>query len=213
MKSFMGERPKEFIPTRASLLLRLKNLDDQDSWNDFFNIYWKLIYSVGLKAGLTEPEAQEVVQETLIAVAKSIENFQYDPAVCSFKSWLRVLVRRRIADQFRKRPCQAPAIPFRQEEDTGTALIDRIADPAGSQADLVWAEEWQKTLLDVALERLKRQVSAEQYQIFYLHVIKLLAPREVAKALDVNVGKVYLTKHRLLKSFQNSVKDLALKLV
>ena len=210
----MAENPQQFIPTRASLLIRLKNLDDQESWNDFFNTYWKLIYGVAIKSGLTEPEAQEVVQETLISVAKSIQGFKYDPEVCSFKSWLRLLVRRRIADQFRKRPREALiASVAHSQSDTGTSEIDRIADPAGSQSDAVWAEEWEKILIDVALERLKRQVSAEHYQIFYLHVIKQLSAREVARALGVNVGQVYLTKHRLSKSFRKSVQELSLKLV
>src|SRR5688572_618544 len=35
----------EFIPTRQSLLSRLRDWDDRESWNDFFETYWKLIYS------------------------------------------------------------------------------------------------------------------------------------------------------------------------
>ena len=52
---------KELIPTRDSLLSRLKDWRDDDSWRDFFNTYWKLLHGVALKAGLTEEEAQEVV--------------------------------------------------------------------------------------------------------------------------------------------------------
>src|SRR5437867_7448085 len=94
----------ELLPTRRSLLTRLKQWDDQESWRDFFNTYWKLVYGVALKAGLSDAEAQEVVQETVISVAKQMQDFKYDPAVGSFKSWLLQLTRRRIVDQFRKRP-------------------------------------------------------------------------------------------------------------
>ena len=41
-----------------------------------------------MKAGLTQVEAQEVVQETVIAVAKNIANFKRDPQRGSFKAWL-----------------------------------------------------------------------------------------------------------------------------
>src|SRR5262245_16838946 len=78
----------EFIPTRHSLLSRLKNWDDQESWRDFFNTYWKLVYSVALRAGLADAEAQDVVQETIFSVAKQMRGFHYDPALGSFKSWL-----------------------------------------------------------------------------------------------------------------------------
>src|SRR5437762_6958342 len=92
-----------FIPTRRSLLVRLKNWDDQESWKDFFDTYWRLIYNVATKAGLSDAEAQEVVQETVIAVARKIGEFKADPAHGSLSAWLMQLTRWRIADQWRKR--------------------------------------------------------------------------------------------------------------
>jgi len=61
--------PEELIPTRRSLLSRLKDWDDQESWKDFFDTYWKLVYGVAIKAGLSDQEAQDVVQETVLSVA------------------------------------------------------------------------------------------------------------------------------------------------
>src|SRR5687767_6840579 len=92
----MGEN--EFIPTRRRLLSRLKNWDDQDSWRQFFDTYCRLIYRVAVKAGLTDAAAQDVVQESILSVAQRMPGFQYDPAVGSFKSWLMLVIRRRIAD-------------------------------------------------------------------------------------------------------------------
>src|SRR5256885_17130220 len=80
--------PCQWDPTRQSLLSRLKDLGDQQSWRDFFDTYWKLIYSAALQAGLTDAEAQDVVQDTVLSVAKKMPDFTYDPAVGSFKRWL-----------------------------------------------------------------------------------------------------------------------------
>jgi RNA polymerase sigma-70 factor (ECF subfamily) len=52
----LRERP---IPTRYSLLSRLQNWDDQESWKDFFDTYWRLIYNAAVNSGLSETEAQE----------------------------------------------------------------------------------------------------------------------------------------------------------
>src|SRR6266487_3769354 len=93
----------ELLATRWTLIERLKNWDDQESWRQFFDTYWKLIYGVAIKSGLTHPEAQDVVQETVISVCKSMHNFKADPAYGSFKAWLLNLTRWRITDQFRKR--------------------------------------------------------------------------------------------------------------
>src|SRR6185295_19341664 len=93
----------EFIPTRQSLLSRLKDWGDQESWKEFFDTYWKLIYSAALKSGLTDAEAQDVVQETVLSVAKKMPDFTYDPAVGSFKRWLLQLTGWRIYRQLQKR--------------------------------------------------------------------------------------------------------------
>jgi len=74
--------------TRRSIVDRLGDWRDQQNWQRFFDTYWRLIYSVARKAGLTEDEAQEVVQETVITVAKNAGDFRYDPKIGSFKSWL-----------------------------------------------------------------------------------------------------------------------------
>jgi DNA-directed RNA polymerase specialized sigma24 family protein len=52
----------------------LKNSEDQASWQDFFDTYGRLIYGVAIKSGLTEAEAQDAVQETVIAVARNIKD-------------------------------------------------------------------------------------------------------------------------------------------
>src|SRR5438105_2439540 len=94
----------ELIPTRESLLSRLKDLDDAASWREFFDLYWKLIYNTARRAGLNDSEAEDVVQETLITISKKIGEFRYDPHRGSFKSWLLNTTKWRIQDQFRKRP-------------------------------------------------------------------------------------------------------------
>ncbi len=67
---------------------RLKNRDDQESWREFFDTYWKLIHRVAHKAGLHEDEAQDVVQETILSVAKKMPAFKFDPVQGSFRGWL-----------------------------------------------------------------------------------------------------------------------------
>src|SRR5476651_1071862 len=103
----MAQPTEELIPTRTTLIKRLKNWEDQSSWQDFFDTYGKLIHGVALKAGLTQTEAQDVVQETMFAVARQMPAFKYDRSLGSFKLWLLNLTRWRIADQIRQRAPQA----------------------------------------------------------------------------------------------------------
>jgi len=179
-------KQEELIPTRDSLLSRLKNREDQDSWQDFFDTYWKLVYGVAIKAGLTEQEAQEAVQETVITVARRIPEFKYDPAVCSFKTWLLNLTRWRITDQLRKRRPELVGVHRSSSDTARTATIDRIPDPASVDLDTVWEKQWEEHLLAAAIGKVKRRVKPEQYQMFDLCVFKQWPIKKIASQLGVS---------------------------
>jgi RNA polymerase sigma-70 factor (ECF subfamily) len=197
------------LQTRWSLIERLKDWDDQTGWRDFFQTYRGLIYGVAIKAGLTDSEAQEVVQETVIAVAKKMPDFKCDPAAGSFKGFLLQITGRRIADQFRKRARAAAPTPWLDQAPPGavasasrddgsrTATVERVPDPAGDVLERLWDEEWQKHVMQAALERVKRQADPEQFQMFELHVLRQLPVSEVADKLGVNAAQVYFAKYKI----------------
>ncbi|MBI3881565.1 MAG: sigma-70 family RNA polymerase sigma factor [Verrucomicrobia bacterium] len=190
--------PDELLPTRATLLSRLRDWEDRDSWQDFFDTYWRLIYGVALRAGLNATEAEEAVQEAFVSVAKQMPDFHYDPARGSFKAWLLQITRWRIGDQFRKRARHLPvAQPPPDGTKTETDFIARLADPDGPDLEAVWDEEWEKNLLGAALARVKRQVSPKHYQIFDAYVLKEWPVTKVRKTLGVSLAQVYLAKHRV----------------
>src|ERR1041385_7370568 len=116
----MEQSQDELIPTRATLIQRLKNWQDNSSWQDFFDTYWKLIFTVAIQAGLTEVEAQDVVQETMLAVARHMPSFNYNQSQGSFKTWLLNMTRWRIKDQVRRRESLARRRPAREDTVTGT---------------------------------------------------------------------------------------------
>jgi RNA polymerase sigma factor (sigma-70 family) len=212
----MTDEGNESLRTRHSLLARLKDWEDQISWREFFDTYWRLIYAVARKAGLSDAEAQDVVQETVLAVAKKIGDFKAQPDG-SFKGWLLQITRRRIADQFEKRSkvgqasrlSGAGGTPALHCDDaTRTATIERVADPASFDLDACWEEQWQKGLLDTATERVKNQVSPKQFQMFELYVLREWPVRKVAQTLDVSATQVYLAKHRISGLLKKEVQRL-----
>ena len=205
MNAVMTMLSEDSIPTRYSLLSRMQDREDQDSWKDFFDTYWRLIYSFAIKSGLTDAEAQDVVQETVISVARDIQKFKRDRTLGSFKGWLRNLTRWRIADQFRKRTRSLPAetnlsIPF-----PGS---DEIAGPVNAELEAIWEADWQANLLEAAMERIKPRVKEEHYQIFDLNVVRQWPAGKVSQALGVNIGMVYLAKHRVMALIKKEIRVL-----
>jgi RNA polymerase sigma-70 factor (ECF subfamily) len=193
----MADGADELIPTRATLIHRLKDWQDQASWQDFFDTYWQLIYDVAIRGGLTKPEAEDVVQLTMMSVAKHMPGFKYDPAAGSFKTWLLNMTRWRIADQIRKRPAQTEY----HEEYVGPGVRDAKTGERTShtlpELEKLWDDEWEKSLLHAALAKARRRLDPKQYQIFDCYVNKEWPAERIAKVFGISTNQVYLAKHRM----------------
>lgn len=204
--------PADPAATRSSLLHRLKDWEDHGSWQDFFDTYWKLIYSVATKSGLSDMEARDVVQETVLSVAKQIRTDGYDRAKGSFKNWLCLITRRRIIDHFRRRTDpNLRHVPAAADDTRRTDTLARQPDPATLAPDDIWDEEWRKNLMDAALERVKARVTPKQYQIFDLSVLRQMSVGEVGRLLKVNAAQVYLARHRVGAQLKEEIRRLEAK--
>lgn len=207
MASSNSKKPNELLPTRRSLLERLKNLQDSASWQDFFDTYWDLIYGVAIKSGLTDAEAQDVVQETVIQVAKNIGSFQYD-ASKSFKAWLLQGVRWRIADQFRRRLPSAGNPGLDTNNETRTSMMEKMVGSEGYELEARWDSEWKEHMQRTAAERVRAKVNPKHYQVFDAYVIKGWSVERVVKTLGVTEAVVYQVKTRITQLLKKEVTRL-----
>jgi RNA polymerase sigma-70 factor (ECF subfamily) len=194
----------------------MKDLGDDASWRDFFEAYWELIYNLARKTGLTDVEAQDVVQNTVIAVSRNIGGFQTGAQHGSFKAWLLQQARWRIADQFRKRDkfARLPGLETANqhqspaEDGTDTITANRIPDPATLEPDATWDSEWENHLLKAGLERLKAKVSVKQFQMFDLHALQGLSAKETARTLGSSVMAVHMATSRLRRLLRKEITHL-----
>ena len=204
MSRLETERPEpDSVATRASLLGRIRNWDDAGSWEEFTQTYWRLIYSVARRAGMGDAEARDVVQDTLVGVAKKIHEFESDPERGSFRGWLLNLTRWRIADHFRS---QMPAAQGGRSEpgsNARTATIERVPDPA--DIDAFWEAEWKKNLLETALARVSRRANPKHAQIYDLYAVRDWPAGKVARELGVSLVQVYLVNHRMTRLLKQEV--------
>jgi RNA polymerase sigma factor (sigma-70 family) len=196
---------RSYLPTRQSLLSRLRDCEDQAGWREFFERYWRLLYNVARKSGLADAEAQDVVQNTFIYLTRKMPKFQYDPARGSFKSWLRVVMRSRIA-VMRRAGANSPLM--RDPLKEGEEAFEEIPDPSADALDEVWQREWEENLLQTAVRHVRTKASARQLLIFRLATQEGFSLTQVAKKLNVNIAQVYMARHRVGKLFKAEVERL-----
>ena len=205
MQSAPMKADPPLLETRSSLINRLKATINGESWEVFFNTYWELIYSVARRKGLSEADSQDIVQETILKVHKSLDRFQYNRKRGSFKGWLRTITRSRLAEHYKKKQRQPLTQQPREDEDDPLA---NLADLQGPELDRIWSEEWSRSLIQRSLAFLKQKVSLKQYQIFKCHCIDEWTVKEVCDALNVNAAQVYMAKQRVGKIFASKLERL-----
>ena len=211
------------LPTRPSLLGKLQGPDDPQSWQEFYRLYGPLIRNFALKAGCTDTEADEVLQETAIAVARHLPGYHYDPEVCRFKTWLLNQTAWRVKDQLKKRQRwdervhksgggslagAGESLVQPGDDPARTATVERVADPRAQELDALWDAEWRSSLLKAASDRVRAKVNTKQWQAFDLNVLKEWPAGDVAKSLGITLASVYLAKHRVAAAVKKEMAKL-----
>jgi RNA polymerase sigma-70 factor (ECF subfamily) len=201
----MANDGDELIPTRASLLGRLKNSKDQSSWQEFFDTYSGLIYGVARKGGLNDAQAKDVLEATIASVADHMPSFKYDPKIGSFKAWLRNLTRLQIVSLTLKgRPGAG---------GTNKGMTSAEAESPARTVDQVWEAEWKSNLFKAAVANVKQRLDPKKYQIYDLQVNKGLAAEKLAVLLGLSVGEICEAKRDIEEMIQAEVRRLEEKMI
>lgn len=192
--------------TRSSFLERLKNWADQESWRQFLTDYGRVIHASAIRAGLRAEDAQDVVQDTLLSVARSIPGFVYDRSKGSFEAWVCRIARMRVIDHLRRRRRDPCADAFQSPQlDGGDWLARGTGESSESPFEVHWDEVWREHLLLAGMERLKRSTSPSHFQILHMSVIDRMDEAEIARVLGISRAQVYLVRHRLGRKLRRAI--------
>ena len=195
----------EFPPTRASLLLRLRDPHDGGAWEEFVRLYAPLVYGYARHQGLQDADAADLSQEVLRAVAGAVSRFDYDPGRGAFRNWLFTVVRRKLSNWRRNGK--------RQARGSGAAATQQLLEecPAPEEGDGTWEAEWKRRLFAWACARARRGVTDATWQAFWRTAVDGQPVKDVAADLSLSAGAVYLARSRVvarLKELVQSVQEL-----
>jgi len=185
--------------TRASLILRLSDPADDLAWAEFLQVYEPMLFRLSSRWGLQEADAHEVVQETLLAVAKSISNFATDQHDRSFRRWLATITRNKLADHLARRS--------RQESGSGDTDVHRWLDQQASDASSASLWDWneKRQVFAWAAQSVRSQVSDQTWQAFHLTNVQGESVTQVAVELGMREGMVYVARSRVMSRLRKAV--------
>ena len=191
-------------PTRASLLVRLRDRRDQAAWQEFLDLYAPLVYNYARKQGLQDADAADLTQDVLVAVAGAVGRLQYDPGRGSFRNWLFTVVRRKLANWRRDRTAR--------RNGTGDPMPSQLLEecPAADAVEAEWEADWQRQVFAWACEQVRRDVALPTWQAFWRTVVEGQPGKQVAADLGLTLTAVYHARSRIrarLKELVQSVQE------
>jgi len=188
--------------TRPSLLLRVRNLQDQRSWNEFFELYGPLILRYLRRLHVTEEDALDLSQDVMQIVVRRIKTFEYD-AGRSFRAWLRTVTRNRALRHFKENPRQLDGAGGTTHHE----VLQELPSPDDDQNEWI-EEEWRQRRMEMAVKRVRAQVKPKTWKIFELRYYDRKTSEEVAEKMGILVGTVYTSYCRVLARLGKAVEEI-----
>lgn len=186
--------------TRASLILRLPDAADVKAWQEFIGIYGPLVYRLGRRHGLQPADADDLVQEVLAAVARSIEGWLANPDRALFRAWL-FRIARNVAINFLTR---------RKHRAIGTGdsqiarMLQQHADPNDTSTE--FELEFRREVFRWAADEIRATVTERNWQAFWLTTIEDRPIADVADELRMSIGSAYIARSRIMARLRELVR-------
>jgi RNA polymerase sigma factor (sigma-70 family) len=189
--------------TRRSLVLRLRNLDDEAAWKEFVEIYEPLVYRLARRKGLQEADARDLCQDVFRAVATAIERWDPDPAKGKFRSWLFRIARNLVVNFLSR---QARLVRGSGQTSVQELLEAQPAADTAAQAE--FAAEFRQRAFRWAVQRVKNEFSESTWQAFWRTGVQNEPVAAVAAELALSPGAVYIARSRVLARLRERVQQL-----
>ena len=187
--------------TRASLLVRLRDGEDAEAWQEFVHLYAPVLYGFARKRGLQDADAADLMQDVLRSVSRNVHRLEYDPNRGTFSGWLFTITRNKVMSFFESRSRRVQA-----SGDTG--VHQRLEQHADEDLSADWESDYQRVLTAQAMERVKSEFRANTWDAFVLTAVEGLPPAEVSERVKMSVGAIYVAKSRVIARLRQEIEKM-----
>ena len=188
-------------PTKASLILRLRDAEDRAAWDEFATIYGPVVFNVAIGRGFQAADADNLVQEVFMAVAASVSNWLERDDRGSFRAWLLRITRNAAVDMITQKATRSLGLDGSEAQVHLANFTD--ASELSNALDL----EYERTVFQWAAERVRESVAEHTWQAFWLTSIKELSVADAATKLNTRPGNIYFARSRVMARIKELVQQ------
>jgi RNA polymerase sigma-70 factor (ECF subfamily) len=190
------------LKTSLTLLLRIREPADTRAWGEFARLYTPLLRRFALLRGVEAQDVDDLVQEVLRTVSQSIRGFDYDPARGTFRDWLFIVMRSKVARHFRK----LSRTPRGSGSETMRLMLEEQPAP---EEEKDWDLEYRRRMFAWAAEIVQTEVAEKTWRAFWMMTVEEKAAADVAKALGMTAGAAYVAKSRVIARMRERIASVA----
>ena len=178
--------------TNTSLLMGLKDQKNDAVWSEFFGRYQPMLHAFARKLGMSDQDAQDAAQETLMAFCSAYREGAYDREKGRLRTWLFGIASHKVRDIQRRGGRERVVV----DQTEGTAFFNKVPDD--EQVSQIWENEWQQAVLKQCMNEVRKQVKPQTMEAFEMFALKGMSAEDVAAKLGMTENAVWIAKNRVL---------------
>ena len=186
--------------TRASLILRLRSAEDVAAWDEFVAIYAPVIHRVAVGRGLQAADAENLVQEVLMSVVRSVAQWLDREDRGSFRAWLLRITRNQAVDLLTRRA----TCPLGRGGDTANQALAELSAPDDCSRELDL--EYDRAVFQWAASQVCDSVAKHTWEAFHMTSVDGLSVEEAANRLGIRCGAIYVARSRVMSRIKELVR-------
>ena len=186
--------------TRRSLIIRLKGDNNEHAWVDFVAVYEPFLTHLVSRLGVPKRHAEDVVQQVLLAIAKSVDGWTDDQQTASFRRWVAT-VARNIVIKFMNRERKQASV------HGGTDFIEQL-EQLPATPDREQADRYEHELIVWAAEQVRDEFIDTSWAAFWATVIDGKPVQVVATDLGISRGSIYMSRSRIIARIRMKVDEV-----
>ena len=189
--------------TSLSLLDRLRHSPENEGWNRLAELYAPLLRAWLRRYDVQDSDANDLVQEVLLAVSKDLGKFEHRGQPGAFRGWLKAILINRLRKFWRARDRRPQA---RGDSDIDARLA-QLDDPA-SEMSLIWNHEHDQYVFRQLLALAEPHFAPNTWKAFCRVALEGAKPDVVAEELGISRNAVIIAKCRVLSRLRQESEGL-----
>lgn len=185
--------------TRQTLLRQLKIENNNLAWEEFLHYYKRFIYSIVVKMEIAPSERDDIVQEALFKIWKSLDQFDINKKRGRFRNWMQAITKNTALVYINKN-----ARLMRNVQDFTDQQADQINKP---DIDQLIEFEWEQHITALAFANISKKASNNAVESF-LAGLRNEPAEDTAQRLNITVEKVYNYRNRIKTKMVGEIKNL-----